>query len=310
MRSVVDLKQTILLMGGRAPVTLELARQFRRAGHRVLVADSLRHQLCTCSRAVAKNFVVPAPREQPTAYIAALRQIIQSEQVDWLIPTCEEIFYIAAGLEQLQAHCQVLGEPLEKLQHLHNKWQFIQRMQALGLTVPQTWLLQSAQDLQAVVSAPTPERLVLKPIYSRFASQVRFLSKPVTELPQIDLHPNKLWVAQEFIAGTHYCLYGVAHHGQLTAFAAYPTVFTAGAGSCICFQSVEHPGLLTWMKTVVEAEQFTGQIAFDLIETAEGMLYPLECNPRSISAIHLFAAPDRLEQAFLNLGDRLCQPQA
>ena len=309
--------QTILLTGGRAPVTLELARQFNQAGHRVLVADSLQHQLCSYSRAVAKNFVVPAPKTQPSAYIAALLDIIQTEKVDYLIPTCEEVFYIAAGLAELQPYCQVLAEPLETLNRLHNKWLFIQRIKSLGLVTPKTWLIQSSQDLEAVMQHSLPSKLVLKPVYSRFASQVHFIDKPipainnksVAALPKIDLRPDKQWVAQEFIAGTHYCIYGVAHQGELRAFAAYPTVFTAGAGSCIYFESVQHSGLLHWLKTVVAAEQFTGQIAFDLIETTDGILYPLECNPRAISAIHLFHPSDRLDLAFLNRGDRLIFPQ-
>jgi hypothetical protein len=302
--------QTILLTGGRAPVTLDLARQFDRAGHRVLVADSLPQQLCSCSRAVAKNFLVPAPRSHPAAYITALQQIIKTEQVTCLIPTCEEIFYIAAGLDRLTPLCQVLAEPLEKLNQLHNKWQFIQKMQTLGLAVPQTWLIQSEADLGAVLNASNPMKLVLKPVYSRFASQVRFVSQPIQQPITIDIRPDKPWVAQEWIDGTHYCIYGVAHQGKLTAFAAYSTVFTAGvAGSCIYFESVAHPNLLTWMETVVAAEQFTGQIAFDLIETPDQTLYPLECNPRAISAIHLFAPDDRLDRALLNQTDHLIQPQ-
>ncbi|NJN73816.1 MAG: ATP-grasp domain-containing protein [Limnothrix sp. RL_2_0] len=303
--------QTILLTGGRAPVTLDLARQFTKAGHRILVADSLQHQLCSASRAVVKNFVVPAPRTQPSAYISALLEIIQTEQVDYLIPTCEEVFYIAAGLAELQLHCQVFAEPLETLNRWHNKWLFIQRMESLGLVTPNTWLIESPEDLEDLLKNPSPQKLVLKPVYSRFASQVHFINKPIAALPNIDLRPDKPWVAQEFIAGTHYCIYGVAHQGQLRAFAAYSTVFTAGAGSCIYFESVHHSGLLHWLKTVVAAEQFTGQIAFDLIETADGILYPLECNPRAISAIHLFNLSDRLDLAFLNqeMGDHLILPQ-
>jgi ATP-grasp domain len=302
--------QTILLTGGRAPVTLELARQFAWADYRVVVADSLPQQLCTCSNAVAKNFLVPAPRSHPADYIAALQAIIQAEGVTCLIPTCEEIFYIAAGLDQLTPLCSVLVEPLEKLNQLHNKWRFIQRMQSLGLAVPRTWLIQSQADLETVLNAATPTKLVLKPVYSRFASQVCFVDQPSQTPVTIDIRPDKPWVAQEFIAGTHYCIYGVAHQGKLTAFAAYSTVFTAGvAGSCIYFESVTRPNLLAWMETVVAAEQFTGQIAFDLIETPDKILYPLECNPRAISAIHLFTPADRLDRALLNQTDRLIQPQ-
>ena len=77
----------ILLTGGRAPVTLELARLFSGAGHRVFVADSLPHHLCSYSRSVFKNFLVPPPRFDPTGFIDALVDIIETEKIDLLIPT-------------------------------------------------------------------------------------------------------------------------------------------------------------------------------------------------------------------------------
>ena len=251
-----------------------------------------------------------------------LQHIIIAHQVDWLIPTCEEIFYIAAGLEHLSSLCTVFSEPLEKLEKLHNKWTFIQTVKAMNLPAPQTWLLESEKDLETVIKeqilqaesnsnseTTSPQKLVLKPVYSRFASQVQILPLSAREAKQVSLAakcdrpvrptPAMPWVAQTFITGQQYCIYGIAHQGTLTAFAAYPTLFTAGPGSCIYFQSVTHPGLLAWMQTFVTAQQFTGQIAFDIIETPDKVLYPLECNPRAISAIHLFTPQDNLPRAFL-----------
>lgn len=299
----------ILLTGGRAPVTLDLARLLSAAGYRVFVADSLKHHLCTTSRAVIKNFLVPPPRINPSGYINALLDIIQQEKIGFLIPTCEEIFYISSKLSLLTPYCQVFAEPLEKLNRLHNKWLFIHRVQGLGLLTPQTWLVKSHEDLLNILELPNPKKIVLKPVYSRFASQVHILSTPVSEIPSLEIHSKKTWVAQEFISGKHYCSYSIAHQGKVVAHAVYPTVFTAGKGSCIYFESIEHLGILKWVKTFVEAEKFTGQIAFDFIEAEDGSLYPLECNPRAISAIHLFKVPDGLERAFFNQTNTIIQPK-
>ncbi|KYC38216.1 hypothetical protein WA1_38395 [Scytonema hofmannii PCC 7110] len=299
----------ILLTGGRAPVTLDLARLLSAAGYRVFVADSIKHHLCTASRAVIKNFLVPPPRINPTGYIEALLEIIQQESIEFLIPTCEEIFYISNKLFQLTPYCQVFAEPLEKLNRLHNKWQFINRVQQLGLVAPQTWLLNSHKDLLDVLDLPNPKKIVLKPVYSRFANHVHILSKPLSEIPLLEINSQKAWVAQEFLSGKHYCTYSIAHQGKVVAHAVYPTIFTAGKGSCIYFESIEHSGLLEWVKTFVEAEEFTGQIAFDFIESDDGVLYPLECNPRAISAIHLFEASDGLERAFFNKTNIIIQPK-
>ncbi len=305
-----NLNINILLTGGRAPVTLELARLFSVAGNKVFVADSMKHHLCSNSRYVFKNFLVPPPRFNPAGYITALVEIVKQEKIFLLIPTCEEIFYISHGLSRLTPYCQVFAEPLEKLNRLHNKWEFICRVQSLGLIAPKTWLIKSQQDLIDILNLPAPHKLILKPVYSRFASNVHIINQPVNQIPKVKINETKAWVAQEFITGKHYCSYSIAHQGKLTAHAVYPTVFTAGKASCIYFKSVDSPQILSWVKKFVESESFTGQIAFDFIEASDGVVYPLECNPRAISAIHLFQESDKLESAFLNLTNNLIQPQA
>ncbi|MDJ0616575.1 MAG: ATP-grasp domain-containing protein [Calothrix sp. MO_192.B10] len=299
----------ILITSGRAPITLELARLFSAADYHIFVVDSLPHHLCSYSRFVVKNFVVPPPRQDYHGYINGLIEIIQQENINFLIPTCEDIFYIAYGLDRLTPYCQVFAEPLEKLQPLHNKWEFICRAKQLGLTIPQTWLIESQADLQNILESTTIDKIVLKPVYSRFANHVHFLSKPISHIPELEINQNRTWVAQEFIRGQHYCSYSIAHQGQIKAHAVYPTIFTAGKGSCIYFQAVDCPVIWHWVKTFVAAENFTGQISFDFILTDDGVLYPLECNPRGISAIHLFKPEDCLEKAFFNTNQDIIQPQ-
>src|SRR5439155_26248657 len=56
-------------------------------------------------------------------------------------------------------------------------------------------------------------------------------------------------------------------------------------------------------------ERFTGQIAFDFIETADGRLFAIECNPRATSGIHLFADDPEFVRAFLGEAPGLLQPR-
>ncbi len=303
------MKTNILLTGGRAPVTLELARLLSQAGYNIFVADSLKYHLCSYSKAVIKSFFVPAPKFDYNGFIQGLITIITEEKISILIPTCEEIFYIANGLEKLTPLCEVFTESLDKLNLLHNKWKFIHKVQKLGLVTPKTWLIESDQDLCNVLKTQTPAKIILKPVYSRFASNIQILNQPITNIPSLEINPQKAWVAQEFITGKHYCSYSIVHQGKLTAHAVYPAIYTVDAGSCIYFEAINHPQILNWVEIFVASEKFTGQIAFDFIEAENGILYPLECNPRSISAIHLFTVFDRLEEAFFNTTDHIIQPK-
>ena len=140
----------ILLTGGRAPVTLALARLFARANHTIFIAESAPYQLCRASRAVRRSYQTPSPKAAPVAYIDALSAIIQREQIDYLIPTCEEIFYVAQGRTRLATQCTVLVDTLDQLHHVHNKWLFVQTAQRLNLLALQTILLANPKDLLAL----------------------------------------------------------------------------------------------------------------------------------------------------------------
>jgi hypothetical protein len=63
---------------------------------------------------------------------------------------------------------------------------------------------------------------------------------------------------------------------------------------------MDHPAIFQWVKTFVARIHFTGQIAFDFIQTPDGQIYALECNPRATSGVHLLASHPQFVEAFLN----------
>ncbi|WP_366289521.1 ATP-grasp domain-containing protein [Paenibacillus sp. AN1007] len=269
-RSMLQADQAcrVLLTGGRAPVTLDLARMLHRAGHRVFAAESMKRHLCSASRAVEKSVIVPSPRHDTEAYLSALEHWIRIWQIDLVIPMCEEVFYAALGADRLRKHCRVLVSSLEKLHMLHHKYDFIHYAKSAGLPVPETHLIQSPQEwLETQQVLGETEEWVWKPVYSRFAARVRM---PVQRLSHIHknnladsggstakahqtrshhkrmttpsrfallrhdppdeilLSPRAPWVAQRYIDGRGLCTYSVVHEGQLVAHAAYESRYRTG----------------------------------------------------------------------------------
>ncbi|MBV6397363.1 MAG: hypothetical protein HFACDABA_02977 [Anaerolineales bacterium] len=282
----------ILLTGGRAPATLELARAFHRAGHTVFMAESLRGHLSEPSNSIAKNFLIPPPRQQTNDFLDALERIVRENKIDLVIPTCEEVFYVAMGRDRFPAFV----EPLEKLRPLHNKWEFIGKAERQNIPVPKTILLTQADDLHRAYEQFG--QLVLKPVYSRFAAKT--LIRPILAEAKSTVTFDSRWVAQEFIAGTQICTYSVCHNGRIAAHTAYRSDFTAGQGATIWFRHVNHTSIFDWVTKFVSAIKFTGQIAFDFIETPDGQIFAIECNPRAISGIHLLARDPTFPETFLN----------
>ena len=141
----------ILLTGARAPVTLDLARHFHRAGHEVHLADSMRWPVSRPTRAVRRTFRVAQPALAPGRFIDDLLSIVRRHKIDLVVPTCEEIFFLAAHLDRFAGLVPVFAEPLARLAPLHDKWQFARQVAELSAeaAAPQTHLLASGADLSA-----------------------------------------------------------------------------------------------------------------------------------------------------------------
>jgi predicted ATP-grasp superfamily ATP-dependent carboligase len=247
--------------------------------------------------------LVPSPRHHTEDYLSALEQWIRTWQIDLLIPMCEEVFYVAQGMDRLRQHCRVLTSPLQQLHVLHHKYDFIQLAKSMGLPVPDTHLIQSPQEwMQTQHILNGSGEWVWKPVYSRFAAKVRMPIAGLRHDPPGEemLSPVFPWVAQRYIQGRGLCTYSVVHEGQLIAHATYDSRYRTGnVGASIFFEQVQHEGVRAWVQQFVQAVGFSGQIGFDFIEDVSGQVFAIECNPRATSGIHLFHPGDGLVRALL-----------
>jgi predicted ATP-grasp superfamily ATP-dependent carboligase len=290
--------ETILLLGGRAPATLELARGFYRAGHRVVVADSVPLTLTGASRTVTNVDTLPSPAQALEAFAQALDAIIKREGITFLLPTCEEIFHVARICDQLPSICRVFVPPLTDLHHVHHKGYFVEMALGYGLDVPETYTIENPTGLHPFLE--NSREWVFKPAYSRFAGKT--LVCPSHQKVLNAVHPTRTqpWVVQQFIPGRQICTYSIAQNGRLTAHCAYPTEWTAGQGATVAFRSIDHPTSRAWVEQFAAKSQWTGQIAFDFIEQAEGSVLAIECNPRATSGVHLLASHPHFVRAYLD----------
>jgi hypothetical protein len=287
--------ETILITGARAPAALDLARAFAAAGAQVHMADCAPAYMARLSNSVGRCHRLPSPREDFSAFAHAVYGQVARLAPAMVIPTCEEVFHLAA-LPALAP--RLFAPPLAALHRLHSKFDFLEDARALGLAAPRTVRLQSTDDLNATL--PTCDRLVYKPEFSRFG--VHTLIAPQRDRAAA-LQPNahSPWVAQECIAGQEVSFYAVSVDARLTAFSAYRSAwkFTGGAG--YAFESLDptlHDALKAIASTLAAHLIPRGQFACDVIIDAHGQPRLLECNPRATSGVHLFDRTPDLADAF------------
>jgi predicted ATP-grasp superfamily ATP-dependent carboligase len=277
--------KTVLITGARSFAALDIARIFNKANIRVIGCDCISTSLTKFSKAISKYYTTPSPQNDYESFIEAIKGIVKKENIDLIIPTCEEIFYLSKAKDKVCV--PIFCESFDILKKLHNKWQFFQLIKEMGLKTPKTCLAS-----QGCVEDKT---WILKPVYSRFAANITIKKGPIK--PYKD-DPNNPWIIQEYIKGEKFCSYSICHKGQILAHGVYKVLHSMGIGSSICFQSVNHQKIDTLTEKFVKNMKFTGQIAFDFIENED--VYFIECNPRATSGIHLFNKNPKIASCFLS----------
>lgn len=293
----------ILVTGARAPAALDLTRRCHAAGHTVFAADSLRFGMTMFSRAAAGRILLPSPAENPRSFINAVRNAIEAHHIELLVPSCEEVFFLSRYRDQLP--CSLLADDFAKLNSIHNKYEFSQLAGNEFAAVPETHLLENSDQVKPFQNDSL--NWVFKPVYSRFATRTLIGPTPA-QLKSVRPSPSMAWVAQRRIHGQEYSTYSIAHAGCLQAHACYKSIYRAGQGSGIYFEPVSSAAVKQFVETFVRQSRFTGQIGFDLIQSADNALYAIEGNPRATSGVHLFDKNDKLTDALLGRSQQLLEP--
>ncbi len=283
--------RNVLILGGRAPATLELIRLLASQGYTIFIAESLFPCLSEKSKYIQNVFPIPPPRTESERFVEELIHIIQQNKIQWLIPTCEEVFYVSKSHSRLSQYCDVFTSSLETMTTLHDKWKFNQFVRAFHPAVPKTELL---NDFSQVLNIQL-DKFVLKPQFSRFAEKVIFSAKQsVADLKESDLQISSSyrWLAQERVFGEEVCSLSLCFQGKIFAHSCYRHPFTAGKGAGVSFQSFQNEQILNFAKETAQRLNYTGFLSFDFIQDKNGDFFPLECNPRITSGIHLFEPQD------------------
>lgn len=272
----------VLITGARAPVAIEWAGVCHRLGWSVYLTDSLAFPLGSALTFIEAFQQTTAPRFAPDEYRANIEEMIEQFNIGWVIPTCEEIFYLAPLVER---HPQIewFLPDSDLLYRLHHKAEVFEVLAGLpGIAFPNTRLVASQADCEINNSS------VLKPVFSRFGGQVL---RSVTQktLAELDISPSRPWVQQQKIRGDAIVSYGLFHRGRLLAHQAYRPLYCVNDSAATAFEPIDHSAAENFMLAFGAKYQFHGQVSFDYIE-ADSELYVIECNPRATSGLH-FVAP-------------------
>jgi hypothetical protein len=288
----------IMVTGARAPVALDLARSFRAAGCEVTLADSVRPFAASLSRPRFRILRLPPPRRAFDSFRARLRSL--AGNYDLIVPTCEEVFWLAASAERDGWTDRLFAPSIGVLRTLHSKASFPALARRAGVEAPATWPIASAADAAAVPLAPA--ELVLKPEFSRFGAKTMIGPGPgaAAALP---LSSRRRWVAQQRLEGEELCVWSAMRGGRLVACIVYRPLLRHGRSAAYAFEAVDSPPIVEMARRIAAAVSGDGQLSYDVIVQADGGAAPIECNPRTVSGVHLLDGSPALARALLGQGE-------
>lgn len=153
-------KRCVLISGGSTVQAVHLARNFYKAGARVVMCE---HEglfgLARFSTACSKFYTIPQPGTRNVVqYIKALRDIVHREKVVYYIPVsaANTAYYDALAKPHLEIlGCECFVPDASEVTALDDPLELLRRCRLLGLANPQHFLLRSMQDLSTLYEQNT-----------------------------------------------------------------------------------------------------------------------------------------------------------
>ena len=309
---LADRPRTVLVSGGKMTKSLQLARSFHLAGHRVIMVESSKYRFTghRYSRAVDRFYTVPKP--QSPQYQDALLAIVRAEGVDVYVPVCSPVasYYDALATSVLSPYCEVMHCDPAMVRTLDDKYEFTLLAASLGLPVPDAHRISTAKQVEDFDFASTGESYILKSIPYDPINRLDLTTLPRATPQQTaafagskPISRDTPWIMQALVRGQEYCTHSTVRDGRVLAYGCCES-----SAFQINYEMVDKPEIEEWVKRFVGPLKLTGQVSFDFIQEPDGRLYAIECNPRTHSAITMFYNHPDLAAAYLDSAAPMVKP--
>lgn len=268
----------MLVTAGRVPCSVGLVHALARYGAQVHVADSYRFAAALHSSSAAAAHIVPPPASDPIAFVDAVARIVNDRDIDLVIPSFEEGFYLARYADRIPV--PVFAPDFMAVQRLHNKAAFLDLCAELDLPAPASVVATSRSGLQDALRRF--EHYLARPAFSRGGAHCLTNHGPrAGEMTVDEVHPTEQnpWIVQEFVAGDDASTLSIVRDSKVLVHCVYEPLIEATGGFSVRFTSADDFGTLPIVEKVAAHFGTTGFLSFDVRRTADGFVM-LECNPR------------------------------
>lgn len=278
-----------LVTSSRNPFALDIIRKLGSAGHYVIAADTYHGAIGSHSKYLAGHSIISSPRFETDQFIADVVSLVQEHDLDLIIPTFEEAFYLAARRADLPASVKLFTGDFDKLARLHDKGSFQRLAEQAGVPIPETVVVSNQEELHAAIERFP--KFFARAVFSRGGVGLLTNTGPLADKMSVeDCHPTEAqpWLVQPFTDGPMICTYSIIVDGRVTAQCTYSAPEQWAHSTGIAFLAEDSTKTLEYTQKLIDALDpgFTGQLSFDFVNH-NGELYAIECNPRPTNGVIL-----------------------
>lgn len=278
-----------LVTSSRNPFALDIIRKLGSRGHVVVASDTFAGAIGSHSRYLAAHVVTASPTTARDQFIADIQGAVERYQIDMIVPTFEEAFYLSARRSDLGAHVDLFAGRFDKLARLHDKVSFQKLASAAGIPIPETVVATDDASLRAATEH-FPQYFA-RAAFSRGGVGLLTNTGPLAgavSLEECHPTPEQPWLVQPFVDGPMVCTYSVVVDGAVRAHCTYRAAEQWDHSTGISFESIDSTDTRRYTQSIVDTldPAFSGQLSLDFVNH-DGQLYAIECNPRTTNGVIL-----------------------
>jgi hypothetical protein len=212
----------VLVTSSRNTFALDIIRKLGSTGHAVIATDTYDGAVGSHSKYLEAHAVTASPRFDTDQFISDIRDLVERYDIDLIIPTFEEAFYLAARRDDLPEGVRVYTGDFGKLARLHDKASFKRLVTEAGVPVPETIVATDDESLKdAIARYP---RYFARAAFSRGGVGLLTNTGPLAGAMDVaECHPtaDQPWLVQPFVDGPMVCTYSTVVDGRVTAHCTY-----------------------------------------------------------------------------------------
>jgi predicted ATP-grasp superfamily ATP-dependent carboligase len=277
------------------PYAVGMVRKLAEAGHTVYASDAYDLAPGSHSKYLEGHFVTGSPRDATEQFIDDVERIASENEIELVVPSFEEVFYLATQRDRLEKVTHLYAPPFETLARVHDKATFQALTDKLGIRTPETLVARSDDELREQIERFP--RYFGRAAFSRGGVALLTNTGPLAGHVAVeDCHPTSEspWLVQEYVDGPMLCTYTTMHDGRATSHCTYRAPRQWEHSTAIAFESVDGSEALKIAEAIAGDLGYTGQMSLDFVDDG-GTLYMIECNPRATDGLLLVDANDLAE---------------